>query len=205
MAPPARQRILAAADRLLRERGVSRLTTREIAQAADAAEGSLTKNFGGKLGLLTTLLSQELPELHAWRAAATPPGERPLRTVLIEIIERGIDFYAASLPLVAGAIADHDLFTRYQEVNARSGTGPHLAIDGIADYLTSCRQAGLLAPTADTYALALALCGAAQAQAYTEYIAGAEVLRGSRRERAEALAGTLLAGLTPEFQRKRRI
>jgi AcrR family transcriptional regulator len=194
MAPPARQRILAAADRLLRERGISRLTTREIAQAADAAEGSLTKNFGGKLGLLTTLLSQELPEVHAWRAAATPPGQRPLRTVFIELVERGIDFYAASLPLVAGAIADRELFSTYQDVNARSGTGPHLAIDTIADYLASCRQAGVLAPTADPYALALALCGAAQAQAYTEYIAGAEALRGSRRERAEALADTLLAG-----------
>src|SRR5918997_1855997 len=99
MAPPARQRILAAAERLLRERGISRLTTREIAQAADAAEGSLTKNFGGKLGLLTTLLSRELPELRAWRAPATPPRERPLRTVFIDLLERGIDFYAASLPL----------------------------------------------------------------------------------------------------------
>lgn len=196
MAPPARQRILAAADRLLRERGISRLTTREIAQAADAAEGSLTKNFGGKLGLLTTLLSQELPELRAWRAAATPPGERPLRTVFIDLVERGIDFYVASLPLVAGAIADRDLFTRYQEVNARADTGPHLAINTIADYLTSCRQAGLLAPTADPYPLAMALCGAAQVQAYTEYIAGAEALRGSRRERAEALADMLLAGTT---------
>jgi AcrR family transcriptional regulator len=197
MAPPARQRILAAADRLLRERGVSRLTTREIAQAADAAEGSLTKNFGGKLGLLTALLSQELPEVQAWRAAATPPGQRPLRTVLIELVERGIDFYAASLPLVASAIANRDLFIRYQEVNARNGTGPHMAIDTIADYLASCRQIGLLAPTADPYALALALCGAAQVQAYTEYIAGPQALRGSRRERAEALAEALLAGATP--------
>ncbi|GAA2913256.1 TetR/AcrR family transcriptional regulator [Streptosporangium fragile] len=198
MAPPARQRILAAADRLLRERGIARLTTREIAQAADAAEGSLTKNFGGKLGLLTTLLSQELPELRAWRAAATPPGDRPLRTVLVEIIERGIDFYAASLPLVAGAVADRDLFIRYQEVNARGGTGPQLAIDAVADYLAACREAGELAPAADPYALALALCGAAQVQAYTEYIAGAGALRGTRRERAEALAETLLAGALRE-------
>ncbi|WP_232665850.1 TetR/AcrR family transcriptional regulator [Pseudonocardia sp. TRM90224] len=196
MAPPARQRILTAADRLLRERGVSRLTTREIAQEADAAEGSLTKNFGGKLGLLTTLLSRELPELGAWRAAATPPGQRALRAVLVDLIERGIDFYAASLPLVAGAIADRDLFAKYQEVNAEAGTGPHLAINTVADYLTSCQQAGLLAPSADPYSLALALCGAAQAQAYTEYVVGPDALRGSRRDRAAALADTLLAGVT---------
>lgn len=74
MAPPARRRILDAAARLLRERGLARLTTRQIAEAADAAEGSITKNFGGKIGLLIELLSQELPELRAWQEAATPPG-----------------------------------------------------------------------------------------------------------------------------------
>ena len=69
MASPARQRILDAALGLIRERGIGRVTTKEIALAADAAEGSLFKNFGDKMGLLTELLSYELPEARAWRAA----------------------------------------------------------------------------------------------------------------------------------------
>jgi AcrR family transcriptional regulator len=194
MAPPARQRILDAAARLLRERGVSRLTTREIAQAADAAEGSITKNFGGKIGLLTALLSEELPELRAWREAATPPGKRPMRVVLVDLVDRGIDYYAASLPLVAGAVADRGLFTAYQKVNLDHGTGPHLAIDQIADYLSACREAGELPSTSDPYALALTLCGTAQAQAYTEYVSGPSALRGSRADRLTAIADILLAG-----------
>ncbi len=196
MAPPARQRILDAAARLIRDRGLSRLTTREIAQAADAAEGSITKNFGGKIGLLTTLLSRELPELHAWQAAATTPGQRPIRTVLAELLERGIAFYAASLPLTAGALADRDLLSEYQKRNIEQGTGPQLALDQIADYLAACKNVGQLAPTTDPYALALALCGAAQIQAYTEHLAGPNALRGSRHDRITALVDTFLADTT---------
>lgn len=194
MAGPARQRILDAAVRLLRERGISRLTTREIAQAADAAEGSITKNFGGKVGLLTEVLSQELPELRAWRDAVTPPGRRPMRTVLVDLIDRGITYYAASLPLVAGAVADQDLFVAYQRTNQARETGPHLAIDEICEYLTACRDAGELAATADPYAMALAICGTAQTQAYAEYIGGPNALRGTRADRLAALADLLLAG-----------
>ena len=48
MASPARQRILDAALGLIRERGIGRVTTKEIALAADAAKGSLFKSFGDK-------------------------------------------------------------------------------------------------------------------------------------------------------------
>ena len=65
MPTPARQRILDAALGLIQQRGIGRVTTREIAMAAGAAEGSLFKNFGDKMGLLTELLSYELPENQA--------------------------------------------------------------------------------------------------------------------------------------------
>src|SRR6266487_2958414 len=80
MAAPARQRILDAALDLIQRKGIGRVTTREIAMAAGAAEGSLFKNFGDKMGLLTELLSYELPENQAWRAVAieAPPGQGDL-------------------------------------------------------------------------------------------------------------------------------
>ena len=55
MPTPARRRILDAALNLIQRRGIGRITTREIAVAAGAAEGSLFKNFGDKMGLLTEL------------------------------------------------------------------------------------------------------------------------------------------------------
>jgi len=87
MSTPARQRILDAALGLIRQKGIGRVTTREIATAADAAEGSLFKNFGDKMGLLTELLSYELPENQAWRAVAieAPPGHGDLAAGLVHL------------------------------------------------------------------------------------------------------------------------
>ena len=191
MAQPARERLLEAAARLIRERGMTRVTTREIAEAAGAAEGSLFKNFGDKMGLLTTLLSQELPENRAWREAATAAGPGNPETVLSRLMERAIDFYSASLPLVAGSVADSDLLRRQQQVNREAGTGPQLAIDAMDEVFRTWQKAGQLGPDTDTYSLALLFCGSAQLQAYVEHLAGPGGLRGTRGERTAALVRTL--------------
>ncbi|MGW5106345.1 TetR/AcrR family transcriptional regulator [Nocardia sp. NPDC004123] len=194
MAPPARQRILDAAARLLREKGIARLTTREIAVAADAAEGSITKNFGGKLGLLTALLSRELPELAAWRAALTPSTSHceDLRATLMTVGDKAIDYYAASLPLVAGAVSDISLFDAYRATNTAQDTGPQLAVEAMATYLTTWQSTGALSPDADTWALALMFCGAAQLQAWTEQLAGPQALPHDRDTRLQAIVNTLI-------------
>ena len=59
------------------------------------------------MGMLTELLSYELPENQAWRAVAieAPPGQGDLVAALVLFMERAIDFYAAALPLVAGSFA----------------------------------------------------------------------------------------------------
>ena len=146
MPSPARQRILDAALALIRERGIGRVTTKEIAVAAGAAEGSLFKNFGDKMGLLTELLTLELPENRAWRAvpAEAPPGQGDLTAALVLFMERAIDFYAAVLPLVAGSFADRELLHRQQERNRERGTGPQLAFSGLRRLLA--RLAAVRAP-----------------------------------------------------------
>ena len=194
MAAPARQRILDATARLLREKGLARLTTREIAQAADAAEGSITKNFGGKLGLLTALLSSDLPELTAWRDALTAPTSRPedLEAALTRAADAAIDYYAASLPLIAGAVSDAALFEAYRATNTANGTGPQLAVQQMTAWLAAWQERGVIPADADPTALALLFCGAAQVQAWTGYLAGPGVLPGSRADRIDRVVGALL-------------
>ena len=191
MAQPARERLLDAAARLIRERGMTRVTTREIAEAAGTAEGSLFKNFGDKMGLLTALLSQELPENRAWREAATAAGPGDPETVLGRLMQRATDFYRASLPLIAGSVADTDLLHRQQQANREAGTGPQLAIDAMDEVFRAWQQTGQLTPDTDTYCLALLFCGSAQLQAYVEYLAGPGGLRGTPEERTAALTRTL--------------
>jgi AcrR family transcriptional regulator len=200
MPSPARQRILDAALGLIRERGIGRVTTKEIALAAGAAEGSLFKNFGDKMGLLTELLSQELPENRAWRAvpAEAPPGHGDLAVALVLFMERAIDFYTAGLPLVAGSFADRELLRRHQERNRQRHTGPQLALQASADYLRGWQESGHLDAAADPYAIAVALCGSALMYAWTCQLAGADQLPGSR----DGLIRALIASVAGPYMTK---
>ena len=148
---------------------------------------------GDEMGLLTELLSYELPENQAWRAVAieAPPGRGDLAAALVLFMDRAIDFYAAALPLVAGSFADRELPRRQQERNRERGTGPQLALQGSADYLRGWQQSGHLDAAADPYAIAVALCGGALMYAWTDQLAGAEQVPGSRDRLIHALIGTV--------------
>jgi len=182
MPTPARQRILDAALGLIQQRGIGRVTTREIAMAAGAAEGSLFKNFGDKMGLLTELLTYELPENRAWRSVAieAPPGHGDLVAGLVLFMERAIDYYAAALPLTAGSLADRELLRRHQALNRERGSGPQLALQATVDCLRGWQEAGYLDQAADLYPMAVALCGGALICAYIEQLAGPGQIRGGR-------------------------
>ena len=106
-------------------------------------------------------------------------------------MERAIDFYAAALPLVAGSFADRELLHRQQERNRERGTGPQLALQGSADYLRGWQESGHLDASADPYAIAVALCGAALMYAWTEQLAGAGEVRGGRDGLIRALIGSV--------------
>jgi AcrR family transcriptional regulator len=194
VASPARDRIRDAALELIRERGIGRVTTKEIAAAADAAEGSLFKNFGDKMGLLVELLSYELPENRAWRevGGAFPPGQGDMVAALVVIMERAVDFYTAALPLIAGSYADQELLRRHRQRNRDRHMGPQLAMEAIEDYLEGWQRAGHLDADTDCYAIALALCGSAQMYAYTDHIVGADVLPESRDVLIHAVVQTVV-------------
>ena len=110
-------------------------------------------------------------------------------------MERAIDFYAAALPLVAGSFADRELLRRQQERNRERGTGPQLALQGSADYLRGWQESGHLDASADPYAIAVALCGAALMYAWTDQLAGAGQVPSSR----DGLIRALIASVTGPY------
>ena len=89
------------------------------------------------MGLLTELLSYELPENQAWRSVAieAPLGQGDLVAGLVLFMERAIDYYAAALPLTAGSLADRELLRRHQALNRERGSGPQLALQATVDCL----------------------------------------------------------------------
>jgi AcrR family transcriptional regulator len=71
--------LVAAASKLFASRGYECATTRQIAAAADCAEGLIHRYFGGKEGLLLALIkrqvSQEVVDLATLPLASTMAGE----------------------------------------------------------------------------------------------------------------------------------
>lgn len=87
--------ILAAAARVFADKGYANTTTKEIAEAADVAEGTLYNYFGGKREILLAIahegqgpieaLLQDGHKLHG-------------RKDIVGVVERGLDVFMSQLP-----------------------------------------------------------------------------------------------------------
>src|SRR3954451_19163649 len=98
--PPSggREAILAATLDLLRERGIARLTTRDVAERAGVSEASVYYHYTDKAGLLRAVFAAALPPLQALDAT----GPASLLTLGREL-ER---FLEQALPVMMAAQSD---------------------------------------------------------------------------------------------------
>ena len=87
---PAREALIAVAERLFAERGVDAVTVRDIVKAAGQRNSSAVQyHFGNKAGLLQAILDPHQARLDARRAEMLDElGERPTLDELIEILVR---------------------------------------------------------------------------------------------------------------------
>jgi AcrR family transcriptional regulator len=91
--PDARTRILDAAEALVRQHGVARLTLEAAARAAGVSKGGLLYHFASKEALLAAMMARLAATIRATFAEALdtlPPGPHPTA--------RGLLAFALSLP-----------------------------------------------------------------------------------------------------------
>jgi hypothetical protein len=101
-----RERILDAAERILRTRGVVQATTKEIAQETGVSEPTLYKYFGDKERLLLAVLQERVPGLSR---VSVHPGEGDVAENLTELAHAALEFYQRSYPMLgARNAAGHD-------------------------------------------------------------------------------------------------
>src|SRR6266508_2087917 len=124
-AAETRRRLVDAAERVIRAKGLARATTKEIAREAGCAEGTLYLHFADKLDLIRAVQEQLLPVFV--ELLRRLPGEAGTRTVaanLIEVAEQGMTVYRDFLPVNAGVFADPELLGRLRRRRRERGTGP---------------------------------------------------------------------------------
>ncbi|MFF1700108.1 TetR/AcrR family transcriptional regulator [Streptomyces sp. NPDC058257] len=194
---PTRARILDAAHDLMLTIGLARATTKEIAKAAGCSEAALYKHFASKEELFVGVLQERLPGLGPLlRRLAEDPGERPVEENLAEIARLASHFYAQSFPIAASLYAETKLKRRHEDSMQAMGTGPHVPIEALDAYLRAERDAGRIAPGADTFAAASLLLGACAQRAFAYDSTVGKQPPQPVDEFAAALARTLLAGIS---------
>src|SRR6266511_1741126 len=107
---PMRERIVAAAIQVIRERGVTRATTKEIARAAKVSEGSIYNHFENKPALFGAAFGAVTSGIRgAMRELAASVGKGTVEGNLERLAGAAVRFYGELLPMTASALADHQV------------------------------------------------------------------------------------------------
>src|SRR5271166_280277 len=117
-----RHAILQAAAKLILARGLSGVTTRQIARETGCSEGALYVHFHGRLELLLAMLEESLPEmLGPLQILQKRVGRGSPQANLATALGGIYRFHQHATPLAAGLFAEPALHAAYRASLARQG------------------------------------------------------------------------------------
>lgn len=206
----SRERIVAAARQVIRERGYARATTKEIARVAGCSEGTLYNHFSDKEELFVVCTLDEHPEVLDLIGGLTArAGRDPLRDVLRELLRALADLHRELVPVLASMWADPELVARHKAVvhdqlpdGLRNGPVPP-----IAAYVAAEQAVGRMRADLDPTTVATTLLSVPFAHAIWDHTGFATELHPDRDQYLDQVVDVLLAGLvapTPPPRRNRR-
>lgn len=194
-----RDRILDAAEQVMRSDGLARTTTRRIAAAAGYSEATMYKHFASKEDLFLAVLLERLPPFVSLIDALPNHGNgSALRQTLIDVAAAALAFYEQSMPLAGSILAQPQMLARHSDQVRQLGRGPYVPLQSLTTWLWRQQQRGAIRAGVDPDAVAALLLGACFQQAFLRLFAGEGGLSGDqRRSLATALVTTLLDGPLP--------
>ncbi|MCX5148373.1 TetR/AcrR family transcriptional regulator [Streptomyces sp. NBC_00320] len=192
---PTPERILDAAEKLMRTIGLANTTTKALAREAGCSEAALYKHYANKEELFVRVLMERTPNAGPLMAElAGDRDERSVEEALTAIARHASLFYADAVPMAASLFAEPALLTRHREGVQEIGTGPHVVRDALTGRLRRELERGRLRPDADPQAAAELLLGACFQRAFFLHFSGPEVVRPVE-EFAPSVARTLWAAI----------
>lgn len=193
--PPLRERLLDAAEHLMRTIGLARVTTKEIAREAGCSEAALYKHFSGKEELFIAVLAERLPTFGSTIFDLTEdPGDRTTEQCLVEVAAGAAVFYEAVMPIAGSLFAEPALLRRHRAAMVELNAGPQKPLEWLAGFLRAEQKRGRVHLDADPDAASALILGAAFQRAFLRHFAGAEP--ASVDDFAARIARTVVAGIT---------
>ena len=170
--PRVREKILLAAAELLKQKGVTGLTTRGIAQKAGVTEASVFNNFRDKAGLLQALLKEQIPEFTLFSEALAEPAEPDLAAWLGRVFVAAHNYFRIVLPLAGPQLSSG------RPARAAQSRESYMGHSALKIRLLELQELGLIECAVDASAIALLLMGAAMHSALTTATLGDDALGG---------------------------
>ncbi|NGO66938.1 TetR/AcrR family transcriptional regulator [Streptomyces boncukensis] len=196
---PTRERIIDAAEHLLRTAGLVRTTTKEIAREAGCSEAALYKHYRSKEEIYVRVLRDRLPRLNPLLdELARDPGDAGVAHNLTRVAGHAVRFYAESFPITASLFAEPALRKRHFDGVRELGQGPHKPLEALAGYLRAERERGAIRADADVDAAAALLLGACAQRAFVYDAAEGAPAPESDEVFVAGLVRTLMRGLGGE-------
>jgi AcrR family transcriptional regulator len=158
-----REAILAAALQLLRERGIGRLTSREVAALAGVSEASVFYHYRDRVGLLQAVFEEGLQPLQ--ELAEQGRYEGTLRDVLTLYGRTLEGFLDQALPVISAAQSDQALREVMAAYMTAEDLGPHRGVRALGGYFAAEQGAGRIRPGVDPHAVAMMFVGACYTRA----------------------------------------
>jgi AcrR family transcriptional regulator len=190
-----RELLVDTAERLLAERQVATITTRDIARAAGVSDGVLYNYFGDKHDLLLAALLRRYGSLMDRFDAAIPePGTGTIEENLLAYARAAHTFQAELIPTVAGLLSEPLLMHRFLDEIHRLVHGPQRTMQRLTGYVTGEQELGRIDPAVDPVATATLLTGATLTLVAAAHLAPPGHRPGPE-EHLPAVVTTLIRGL----------
>jgi AcrR family transcriptional regulator len=192
-AEATRAKLIEATARVMRERGLTGTTIREIAREAGLAEGALYRHFPDKIELIRAVMLEKWPSLAQTMARLLDSvGSGSVRSNLETAVVEAVDGYRELLPFVATISNDADVLAAMRQEFAARRIGPVRAHDAVVMYLDAEVEHGRVRLTAPAPIISAALLGACHEYAFIQLLHPATPFPDDPAEFARQLVGALL-------------
>jgi AcrR family transcriptional regulator len=148
--PSRKPEIIAAAEHLIRTRGLSSTTTRAIAEQARCSEAAIYVHFESRLKLLLAVLEESLPDmLISLQALDHVVGKSTPAQNIDKALRAIFAFHQRVVPMLCGLFAEPELLTAYRESLTSRKKGPQGAIARLKRYIAAEQKLGRIQTSID--------------------------------------------------------
>jgi AcrR family transcriptional regulator len=193
-----RERIIEAAEQVIRTNGLSKTTTKEIARIAGCSEGSLYNHFQSKEDLFIHVMKGQLKGFLA--VLLKLPGRKGTRTVkdnLEEVAHAALEYFHLSIAMTASMFTEPIFLERHRQGFQQRNEGPHRANEVVAAYLHAEQKLGRVCTGINPRSAADLLLGACFQHAFHQQFLGEDEPHEAWQQFVGNTLQALMQGLLP--------